>query len=172
MPNYIRTQYPGGIYFFTLITFQRISILIDPVFIEILQNVIREVRTKYPFQILAYCILPDHMHFIWKLPDNDSNYSRRWQMIKGLSTIRHNQHFGTKGKRIWQNRFWEHLIRDEEDYQNHFHYIHINPIKHGFANKPIDWKFSSFQDYVDKGIYDIDYGLKESVIKFDGNYGE
>ena len=92
-------------------------------------------------------------------------------MIKGLSTIRHNQTYKTIGKRIWQNRFWEHLIRDEKDYENHFHYIHINPIKHGFVNKLIDWKFSSFQDYVDKGVYDIDYGFQGDC-KEGCDYGE
>jgi putative transposase len=112
------------------------------------------------------------MHFLWKLPENDSNYSQKWQMIKGLSTIRHNQTYKTNGKRIWQNRFWEHLIRGEKDYENHFHYIHINPIKHGYVNRLIDWRFSSFQDYVNIGVYDIDYGFKEGLKNDDGDYGE
>ena len=172
MPNYIRSKYPGGYYFFTQITYQRIPILLNPVFFDTLQNVIREVKTKYPFQILAYCFLPDHMHFIWKLPDGDSNYSHRWQMIKGLSTIRFNKLEGSQGKQHWQGRFWEHIIRNEEDYQKHFHYVHINPIKHGYVRNLSEWNYSSFRDYVKKGIYDIDFGLSENVVDTHDNFGE
>jgi putative transposase len=54
---------------------------------------------------------------------------------------------------IWQRRFWEHALRDERDYQNHFDYLHYNPVKHGLVNSVPDWPYSSFHHWVKKGVY-------------------
>ncbi len=59
---------------------------------------------------------------------------------------------------IWQRRFWEHLIRDDEDYRMHMDYIHYNPVKHGLVNRVKDWPHSTFHRYVRKGIYSEDWG--------------
>jgi putative transposase len=59
---------------------------------------------------------------------------------------------------IWQRRFWEHLIRNQEDLRRHVEYIHYNPVKHGLTKAPGDWDYSSFHRYVDKGKYDIKWG--------------
>ena len=64
-----------------------------------------------------------------------------------------------KGERpVWQHRCWEHLLRDEEDYRRHVEYIDYNPVKHGYARGPIDWRYSSFQHYVAAGTYPADWG--------------
>jgi len=59
---------------------------------------------------------------------------------------------------VWQRRFWEHLIRDEADFQNHIEYIHYNPVKHGLVIAPSEWKNSSFHQYVEERIYPLDWG--------------
>lgn len=56
---------------------------------------------------------------------------------------------------IWQRRFWEHTILDEDDFEAHLDYIHYNPIKHGLVELAADWKWSSFHKYVHEGLYDI-----------------
>ena len=61
-------------------------------------------------------------------------------------------------KAIWQRRFWEHLIRDEQDFKHHVEYIHYNPVKHGWVKSPKDWAFSSFHRYVNNGFYDLEWG--------------
>jgi putative transposase len=59
-----------------------------------------------------------------------------------------------RGERgIWQRRYWEHLIRDEEDYRRHVDYIHWNPVKHGWVERVADWPYSSFHKYVRQGVY-------------------
>ena len=70
---------------------------------------------------------------------------------------------------FWQRRYWEHLIRDDEDWNRHRDYIHYNPVKHGLAAAAIDWPHSSFRRYVAQGFYPRDWGeIKESR----GDFGE
>ena len=59
---------------------------------------------------------------------------------------------------LWQRRFWEHTIRDENDYARHIEYIHYNPVKHGLVNRVSDWPHSSFHRYVRSGIFPQDWG--------------
>ncbi len=64
-----------------------------------------------------------------------------------------------KGERgIWQRRYWEHMIRDDEDYARHVDYIHVNPVKHGHALHPVAWPYSSIHRYVRDGILPSDWG--------------
>ena len=77
---------------------------------------------------------------------------------------------GQESGRVWQNRFWDHIIRDEQDLKNHLDYIHYNPVKHGLANSPFEWKESSFHQFRKQGHYPEDWGVSE--IEFDGEFGE
>jgi len=112
--------------------------------------------------------MPDHLHCIWKLPDGDSNYSMRWNIIKGYFTKDYLLGIGTNLQRsisrmrrreatIWQRRFWEHTIDNEIDLEMHLDYIHYNPIKHGYVDRVADWPWSSFHRFVRQGIYDVNW---------------
>jgi len=169
MPNYERIYIPGGTYFFTVVTYQRLSFLTHNDARAILRSSWQNVRRKYPFFLIALCLLPDHLHCMWRLPENDADYSIRWQKIKdGFSRNvdksiipETNTSESRKLKRetnVWQRRFWEHTIRDQQDYNKHFDYIHYNPVKHGYVQKAIDWPWSTFHRYVSLGIYDPDWG--------------
>lgn len=113
----------------------------------------------------AVVILPGHLLCILTLPTGDADFSTRWNLIKGgfsravekgerISSSRAKR--GERG--IWQRRFWEHLIRDQEDFNHHADYIHWNPVKHGWARRVADWPHSSFHEYVRRGIYPVDWG--------------
>ena len=168
MPNYRRVRNNGSAYFFTVVTYHRKPIFNSPEAIKHLRDVIVEVRHEHPFSIDAWVLLPDHMHCIWTLPDGDQDYSKRWGLIKSgfskrardlssanmnsISRIRHRE------AAIWQRRFWEHQIRDQEDLNRHIDYIHYNPVKHGLVQRVQDWPFSTFHRYVKAGIYPLDWG--------------
>lgn len=99
-----------------------------------------EVKSTHPFTVDAWVLLPEHLHCIWTLPEEDMDFSKRWGLIKAKFSK------GIKGHRatpVWQKRFWEHLIRDERDLQAHFDYIHYNPVKHGLVNSPREWPSST-----------------------------
>ncbi len=143
MVNYRRVYVPGGTYFFTIVTEHRQPILIQH--IDNLREAFRKTKKKYPFSIEAIVVLPDHLHTIWKLPVDDSDYSLRWRLIKRSFSNefkafdRNASKIKKQEKNIWQRRFWEHLIRDDNDLRIHFDYIHYNPVKHGLVMKPADW---------------------------------
>lgn len=159
MPNYRRAFIPGGCWFFTVNLQDRKSgLLVDHV--ENLRAAYAETQTRHPFQTNAIVILPDHLHAIWTLPADDADFSLRWRRIKSLfsksiSTIEPRSGVQIKrGERgIWQRRFWEHAIRDENDYARHMHYCYGNPVKHGLVNEVADWPYSSYHRDVKAGLY-------------------
>ena len=173
--EYRRLFVPGGTYFFTLVTYQRRPIFSAPEAIEKLRDAFRYTLDRRPFTIVASVILPDHMHFIWTLPVQTSDYSTRWRMIKSHFT----RNWRAKGiasesisrqrkgeADVWQQRFWEHLLRDERDLSNHIEYIHYNPVKHGLAKIPSEWQISSFLKYVRDGLYDVDWNEEFDDVGF------
>jgi putative transposase len=172
MPDYRRARLAGGTYFFTLVTHRRRPILATRLGLRAQGYALRRVRRLYPFELRAFCVLPDHLHAVWTLPPDDSGFSRRWGAIKSLFTRRYRDLGGedasigpsrlTRGERgLWQRRFWEHTIRDERDLRRHVDYVHYNPVKHGYVTRPGDWPWSSFHRYVREGMYDLRWGEGE-----------
>lgn len=165
--RYRRAFVPGGTFFFTLVTYKRRPILATPEAVNLLRNAFRYTMEHRPFTIVASVILPEHMHFIWRLPAEVSDFSTRWRLIKSTFTrhwcvkeaISESASRVQKGEKdVWQRRFWEHVIRDELDLSRHVEYIHYNPVKHGLVNSPWDWEYSSFKKYVREGYYPADWG--------------
>ena len=153
-------------YFFTINLQDRNSdLLVEN--IDSLKEAFKQAKAKHPFDILAMVVLPDHLHMIMSLPEGESNFSVRIQSLKASFSRRipkatsaepRLRHRGERG--IWQRRFWEHLIRDEEDLENHANYIHFNPVKHGYVSRPADWPQSSFHGFVARGWRQADWGVK------------
>src|SRR6478672_5078568 len=148
MPNYRRHYLPGGTYFFTVTLLNRRSRLLVE-HIDALREAVRLVRTRRPFYIDAWVVLPDHMHCVWTLPEGDADYSSRWKEIKTLfsRSLPKTEHLSAvrarRGERgIWQRRFWEHAIRDDVDYAAHIDYVHVNPDRHGLVERVREWPYS------------------------------
>jgi len=165
MSSYLRAHIPGGTYFFTLTTLGRQPVLLQPAIRRALKQAIDLTRQRYPFHVDAWVLLPDHLHCIWTLPEADDQYGMRWSMIKRHVTQTTSFHGSTTPSRktrreggLWQRRFWEHVIRDEEDFERHADYIHWNPIKHGLAKTVAEWPYSTFHHYVRQGVYAPDWG--------------
>lgn len=144
MPTYRRNYLPGGTFFFTLALQDRNSDLLVK-HISLLRTAVGRVKKQRPFRIDAWVVLPDHLHAVWTLPDNDSDYSGRWRDIKKTfsKSIHHREPTNPVQKRrgergIWQRRFWEHTIRDEADFETHVNYVHFNPVKHGWVQRVRD----------------------------------
>ena len=176
MTNYRRNRLAGGTYFFTVTIAERhLDMLVKHV--QHLNAALRNEHQRAPFMNLAFVALPDHLHAIWRLPQGDSDYSNRWRRIKAgfsralplderVSTSRE-----TKGERgIWQRRFWEHTVRDEDDLQLHLDYVHFNPVKHGLVSRVLDWPHSTFHEYVRRGAYQSDWGGGGDLLEKD--FGE
>ena len=109
-------------------------------------------------------VLPDHLHAIWTLPESDDDFATRWRLIKSTFSRqvaageRISQSRISKGERgIWQRRYWEHTLRNEQDFERHVDYIHINPVKHGYVTRVGAWPYSSFHRMVKLGVYPEDW---------------
>lgn len=163
MSRYRRFRLEGSTYFFTVNLADRASyLLVDQ--IERLRQAYRTAQQRRPFETIAVCVLPDHVHALWALPEGDADFSTRWSLIKNyfsrgqkprsrsISKIRKRE------KGIWQRRYWEHAIRDQADMERHVDYIHINPLKHGYVSRVADWPHSSFHRYVRHGLLPADWG--------------
>ena len=168
MPNYRRFYVPGGTYFFTIVTYQRQPIFANPENISRLRKAIATIKSEMPFTIIGAVVLPDHLHFIWQLPPGDTDYSKRIgkmkvlftqslpkseipQQANSVSRLKHRE------SNIWQRRFWEHTIRDEQDLENYLNYIHYNPVKHNLVSCPHLWQYSSFHYWVKNQLLDNDW---------------
>ena len=162
MSNYRRAYQPGGCYFFTLVTHQRQPWLTQPANIERLRLAFRTVKAVRPFEMDALVIMPDHLHCLWRLPEGDSDFSERWRQIKRFVSIGVEAKTNARGEKLlWQRRFWEHVIRDQADWNKHMDYIHYNPVKHGYVNNPADWAHSSFNRALERGWYEANWGTQE-----------
>lgn len=146
--RYRRDRTPGGTYFFTVVTAERRPVFADPAMVRLLGEVMRQERERRPFKVEALVVLPDHLHTVWTLPPDDADYPRRWSSIKGifsracgLPPVGENLRPTERG--IWQHRYWEHRIRDDDDLQQHVDYVHSNPVKHGLVADPTDWPWST-----------------------------
>ena len=154
MPRYIRAKQAGGTFFFTVVTYRRRPIFQAAENRRRLSKTIMEVQSVLPFNIDGWVLLPVHLHCIWTLPEGDADFSKRWGLIKVKFSSQINQPW----RPVWQNRFWEHLIRNEQDFQKHLDYIHYNQVKHGLVTNPGDWPATTFHRYVKAGLYPANWG--------------
>jgi putative transposase len=118
------------------------------------------------------------LHCVWTLPLGDDDNANRWRVIKqGFSkalpiTERRSAVRMARGERgIWQRRFWEHVIRDDQDYAAHVDYCHINPLKHGLVEQVADWPYSTFHRYVERGLYPSNWATQPSINNAVGERG-
>ena len=162
MVRYRRNFLPGGTYFFTVtLSDRRSTPLVDHV--NELRDAFRAARRERPFAVEAIVILPGHLHAIFALPPDDADFSGRWRRIKGhFSTALidagvHLKRNANGGLALWQRRFWEHTIRNENDFARHVDYVHFNPVKHGLVSRVCDWPYSSFHRYVREKVLPQDW---------------
>ena len=175
MPNYKRVFANGYSYFLTVVTYQRNPILIKN--IDLLKKSFEYSKTKYQYKLEAVVILPEHFHIIIT-PNIATEYPKIIQSIKYYfskhcnpkyynhitqSTSRTKENY----KPIWQKRYYEHTIRDENDLKIRLNYIHYNPIKHNMVTNVKDWRYSSFEKYVNSGYYEINWGNFDINIDFE-----
>jgi putative transposase len=173
MPNFRRNWLPGGTFFFTVVTAGRAPLFGDDRARALLGTCLRQERAARPFDVDAIVLLHDHLHALWTLPPGDFDFSKRWSSIKSRFTrewlagggaeqaVPPGQHLQER-RGVWQARFFEHTIRDEDDLIQHADYIHFNPVKHDLADCPRDWPWSSFRRFVRLGDYPIDWACSQS----------
>ena len=148
MPEYRRSRVPGGVYFLTLVTRNRERQLVAPAVLDALRTSWHRVVRARPAYAVALVVLPDHLHCVLHLPLGDSDYSTRIRLLKRGVTLE------LGGDSIWQRRFWERTVRDEDELERFVQYIYYNPVRHGWVACPHAWPHSSFHRDVRRGRFD------------------
>lgn len=171
--RYRRALIGGKTYFFTVVTHERRPILAEPAVIAALRAAFRREVTAGSLRLDAAVILPDHLHCIWTMPEDASDFPGCWRRIKaGVSGLVADEMEGSrsqsrrsKGERgVWQRRYWEHVVRDEDDLRRHLDYIHFNPVRHGLVGEPRAWPHSSFRRFVARGMYPEDWASDPGAV--------
>jgi putative transposase len=168
MPEYRRPHIAGATVFLTIVTYHRQPLFADEQNVARLRTALRTVRSEMPCDITAAVILPDHMHYLWTLPPGDDRFPARvgkmkllfTQSLRGTNSLPEAvspSRLLHRESDVWQRRFIDHVIRDDDDFEKHLNYIHYNPVKHGLVGCPHLWPHSSFQTWVKKGVYPLDW---------------
>jgi putative transposase len=164
MPEYRRLYVPGGTVFLTVVTYRRLPLFSDLANVNRLREAMRTVLAEAPFSFEAAVVLPDHFHVLWTLPPGDTRYSKRigrikvefTQALRGRNALPSDRSLSRAKHResdVWQRRFIEHTIRDDDDFERHLNYIHYNPVKHGYVACAHAWPYSSFSKWVGRSVY-------------------
>lgn len=154
MTNIRRHFQEGSIFFLTHVTADRRPLLVANY--DLWESALRRTHTGRDFNLLAWVVLPDHVHMVIEPGGHDLSELMRKLKLSFSGQYRHR--FGVTSGRVWQNRFWDHIIRDQNDLNRHIDYIHYNPVKHGQFASPFDWPFSSIHEYRRNGVYEADWG--------------
>lgn len=148
MSSYIRPKRQGAAVFFTVALADRGGDLLLRE-VDRLRDAVAQTRADLPFGVLAWVLLPDHLHTVWQLPEGDGDFALRWRLIKGRfahglpAQLRSasKERAGEKG--IWQRRYWEHHIRGADDLARHIGYCRLDPVRHGLVERPEEWRYAS-----------------------------
>jgi putative transposase len=171
MPNFRRYYVPQAIVFMTVVTRDRIPYLEAGDDLDLFWQTLRRVQEIHPFRLLAYAILPEHVHWLMWVREEGGNFSAVMHSVKRNYTVHFKRAHGiTFSLHLWQDRFWDHVIRDGRDLENHFDYIHYNPVKHGYVKRPEDWAQSTYAHWLERGYYDVGWGYggePESIVGLD-----
>ncbi len=167
MRNVRRYFKRGQICFVTHVTYGRLPLLVDN--FDLLWQSFETHMQKLEFELIAWVVLPDHWHAIIDPQMNDM--PSLMKKIKLSFSALYRKRVEARSMRIWQSRYWDHIIRDQNDFNRHIDYIHYNPIKHKIATMPLEYEYSSFREYYDDGIYNEDWAVFKKV-ELNGDFGE
>ncbi|UCG62483.1 MAG: transposase [Candidatus Zixiibacteriota bacterium] len=167
MTNIRRYYKKGNVYFLTHVTYKRAPLLVDHN--DLVWQAIERISQTSSFDLSAWVILPDHMHLL--IDPGDEDLSLLMRRVKLSFSGLYRGRVGLYGGRVWQNRYWDHVIRDRDDMNRHIDYIHYNPVKHDLVGDPFQWKYSSIHDYYERGYYARGWGISREM-DFVGEFGE
>ena len=166
--NYRRVFISNSYVHLIIVAYNRKNIFITN--IELLRQAFKNAKKFFNFKIVAICVLPNHIHVILN-PENIKEYPKIITSIKYYFSKNYNVGVETptygyinKGEKgVFQRRFFEHTIKDEEELNNQINYIHYNPVKHELVNNVKDWQYSSFHKFVEQGMYEYNWGSLKDI---------
>ena len=136
----------GAWYFVTASTVGGEHILATHDHLNLWVNALKELVLKFNVKLIAWVALPNHYHLLF-MPDAAGKLGDFIKRLNGSTSRNLNLLDGRQGRAVWYS-YWDRCMRSESDFWTRFNYIHYNPVKHGYANNPEDWEFSSYRFYL------------------------
>lgn len=133
-------------YFVTASTVNKAHVLSSNEHLDLWANIFKELITEFKVKLTAWVVLPNHYHFLF-LPAFGYDLGVFMKHLNGRTSYRLNTLDQRRGRKVWYS-YWDTCIRGERDFWTRFNYIHNNPVKHGYVQKPEDWYFSSYRHYL------------------------
>ena len=155
MSNFTRYYQNNNVLFVTIVTYNRNPYLLAN--IDKLRKSL--INHNYNYKIIAGVVLEDHIHLLIQankaeeFPKIIASFKASFSKQMPINLNQTDKQIQRREKGIWQRKYYDHIIRDESDFNKHLDYIHFNPMKH-YNIKPIDWEFSSFKKFVNLGYYE------------------
>jgi putative transposase len=151
MPDYDRNRVPGATFFFTVRLLDRGSRLLTEHF-SAFGEAMRQARSKRPFHVDAWVVLPDHAHAIWTLPPGDHDCSSRWRAVKIAFSKALRKSSAGNDSVIWERRYQHLRVASDDEYRRLVEYVHTNPLHHGLCTTAAEWQWSSLHRFVTAGL--------------------
>ncbi len=142
--------------FITQVTGLRRPIFSDETALNLFLATLHNVKALHPFNMRACVFFPDHFHVLL-CPELPTTPSDIMHSLKSYFTRTYHASLDNQTA-VWQRRFWDHIIRSQEDLNRHVDYIHYNPVRHGYVAAPELWPHSSYREWQRRGFYEADWG--------------
>ncbi|NUN71297.1 MAG: transposase [Bacteroidetes bacterium] len=110
------------------------------------QTVLAEKMEQLDFSVIAYVLMPDHIHLLIEIGKCDP-LQKIMHHVNGAAAFRINGIEGKRGVKVWQGRYYDSRVRAISDLINRINYIHMNPVRKGFSSKPSQYACSSASLY-------------------------
>jgi len=134
-----RWSSPGNSYFVTSSTFDHVPIFVDPACCQIVFNSIDWLEDGKRLECYCSVIMPEHVHLVIELGP-EQTLSRVMQSLKGYTANKINDLRGRRG-RVWQDQYYDHLVRTEEEMMSVILYCYENPVRRSLVEKASDYPF-------------------------------
>jgi putative transposase len=133
-------------YFVTASVVDRVPILTSDAHFNLWAKTFKELIVEFKAKLAAWVILANHYHFLF-LPNHGLDLGKFMKRLNGSTAYQLNALDNTRGRTVWYS-YWDICIRGERDFWTRFNYIHYNPVKHGYVQRPEDWLYSSYRQYM------------------------
>jgi len=155
---------PNVFHYLTFVTFARVPIFRSQEICQFFVDAIRETKQEFPFKLIAWVIMPDHVHLM--LNPLNCDIQLIGKTLKGKSAkkildwLKENGHIRSLDKlkrthpkkrnhsySVWQKGVKSVDLESAKFVQQKINYTHLNPVRAGLCDQPAEWKWSSYQAY-------------------------
>jgi len=131
------------VYFVTIVVAERRNIFSDQRIAKATIDCLFELRRKLGFKLYRYCLMPDHFHALIGTGESKKPLGVICGSFKSISTRAYWKWY--EGK-LWQRQFFDHVVRNEQDFFETILYIKQNPVRKGLVNTPEEWPYTGVVD--------------------------